>query len=347
MHIKQLCIPLALVCSVSASLQAAEMEAQLIGDKWSWISANSASGHVVPSLWDIPLNLPVAEQVIPGAPKTNISSIQLTGPGGSVNVPISLAGMEYRLSRTGWSQSYPDNTAITQVNGNQVLVLGLGVGTTGIKFSPDAISPFTHYRPIMKDIDTNAWTKAFRDAKLTKGQYQGIVNMTVPYDYFRGGIRIRNTLLLTNHIVVDYEPAILNTISVEGDGLINPIYHFPNTVSGKTEYVVNASGYFPNGILMGLKPPLSGTSFYEMKGKNPSEAIKYDVSCVSGCSGKNQIIVNGQGRINTTDNRMKIDAASPTTAQARLQISFNNKPMSEVSNDTYRDSFVLVFEAAL
>ncbi|HIF9193218.1 TPA: hypothetical protein ACX6PF_002437 [Photobacterium damselae] len=346
MQIKQLCVPLALVCSVSASLQAAEMTAQLTGDQWTWISANTVSGRVVPSLWDIPLNLPAADSIIPGGPlDISASSIQLTGTGGSVSVPLSLVGMEYRLSSAVGSGSV-SGSASTQINGNNVTVLGSGVGNLSVTLST-LESPITHYRPIFNNIDTNAWAQAFRTAKLPKGRYQGHINITVPYDYYRSGTRIRNTLLLTNRIIVDYEPAVLNTISVEGDGLIEPIYHFPNTVSGKTEYVVNASGYFPNGVLMGLKPPLGGSPFYEMTGKNPSESIKYNVTCRSGCSGKNQIIVNGQGRINTTDNRMKIDAASPTTAQARLQVSFDNKPMSEVSNDTYRDSFVLVFEAAL
>ncbi|HIF9079027.1 TPA: hypothetical protein ACX6NV_003945 [Photobacterium damselae] len=347
MHIKQLCVPLALVCAVSASLQASEMTAQLTGDQWTWISANTASGYLVPSLWDIPLNQPAAESIILGGPvDTSASSIQLTGTGGSVNIPVSLAGMEYRLSSMAGYQPIAGSTANTQIKGSKVFVIGSGVGN--LEVSLDSLeSPITHYRPIMKNIDTNVWIKAFRDAKLPKGRYQGLMNITVPYDYYRSGTRIRNTLLLTSRIIVDYEPAVLNTISVEGDGLIDPIYHFPNTVSGKTDYVVNASGYFPNGVLMGLKPPIGGSPFYEMTGKNPGESIKYDVTCRSGCSGKNQIIVNGQGRINTTDNRMKIDAASPTTAQARLQVSFDNKPMSEVSNDTYRDSFVLVFEAAL
>ncbi|HIF9335688.1 TPA: hypothetical protein ACX6RM_004037 [Photobacterium damselae] len=84
-----------------------------------------------------------------------------------------------------------------------------------------------------------------------------------------------------------------------------------------------------------------------MTGKNPAESIKYNVACMTGCSGKNQIIVDGVGKLNTTDNRMAINAISSTAAQATLKVHFANKSMSELSNDTYRSSFVLVFEVAL
>ncbi|PSU87545.1 hypothetical protein [Photobacterium kishitanii] len=346
MYIRYLWVPLVLLCSVSASLQAAEMIAQVVGNRFTWVSANTTSGYLSPSLWDIPFNLPVADKVIPGGPMdTSVSSINLIGTGGSVSVPISIYGAEYRLSSLEGFKPV-SGTSSTQIKGNSVTVSGSGVGNLEVDLS-SLESPITHYRPVFRSIDKNAWVGAFMAAKLPKGRYQAHINMNMPYDYYRSGVRIRNTLLFTTNIIVDYTPAVLNTIEVEGDGLITPMYHYPNTVSGKTEYVVNAKGYFPNGVLMGLKLPLSDSPFYEMVGKNPNEVIKYDVSCVSGCSGKNQIIVNGQGKLNTTDNRMKIDATSPTTAQAILQVGFNNKQMSELSNDTYRDSFVLIFEAAL
>ena len=52
-------------------------------------------------------------------------------------------------------------------------------------------------------------------------------------------------------------------------------------------------------------------------------------------------------KIDNSTHKATILAPNPTQAQARLKVDFSNQPMDTLKSGTYRDTFVLMFEAGL
>ena len=323
---------------------AADIEGHLVGEELQWRSATSVAGGITPALWDLPINLPTGSSVIPGGVQNAQPPLTLHGPDGvAVQVPLSISGIEYRLSSVS-GQKPVTGTAHTTISGDMAQTLGTGTGDVNVDLSHNE-APFTHYRPVLNPIDAAALAQAFKQAQATQGRYSGNVNITVPYDYYRDGVRVRNTLVMPLHVVIDYQPATLNDIQVQGDGVIAAEYHGYKKVSGHTMYTVTATGNFPNGVLMGLQPPTDG-QFHLTSTEPDSGEINYNLTCVTGCDTQ-QLIVNGVAKIDNSDHKATILAPNPTQAQARLKVDFNNQPMDTLKSGTYRDTFVLMFEAGL
>ena len=334
-----------LMCLLSITGHAADIEGHLVDEKLQWLSATTVPSGITPALWDLPINLPTGSSVIPGGVKDAQYDLTLHGgtTGVSVQVPLSINGIEYRLSSVS-GQETVTGTAHTTVSGDMAQTLGLGTGDVKVELSHDEV-PFTHYRPVLKPIDAAALSQAFKQTKAPQGRYSGNLNITVPYDYYREGVRVRNTLVMPLHVVIDYQPASLDDIQVQGDGVIAAEYHGYKKVSGQTTYTVTATGNFPNGVSMGLQPHTDG-KFHLTSTEPDSGEINYNLTCVSGCDTQ-QLIVNGVAQINNSDHKAKILANNPSHAQARLKVDFTNQPMDVLKNGTYRDTFVLIFEAGL
>ncbi|KJF81556.1 hypothetical protein [Photobacterium angustum] len=334
------------------SANAAEIEGRIKGENLEWINASTISSNLAPSIWYTPINLPYADQFVPGGPNTiteQIITLQ-SGGGMQINLPIELAGMQYEvLSNNNVEDiSGGSSTSDAQTGNKRVTVIGEGVANKRITLNQFEI-PFTHYRPLIKNIDKRIWLNAFQEANAPTGRYMGTLNVRVPYDYYRNSTRIRNTLDFRIDVVLEYSPALLTSVDVFGADVIEPRYYgYPETlVSGSTEYTITAKGIFPNGVLVGLRPI---SEFYQLKPMKDSEVdigIPYSVKCTSGCD-KNDFITDGFPDIDNINNRARITTNSGgTKAEARLNVSFKDKKLSELNNDTYVGRFVLIFEAGI
>ncbi|WP_340642460.1 hypothetical protein [Photobacterium damselae] len=342
------------VCILGAlSAHAAEIAGNIKGEHLKWISASTNSSHLTPSLWDISMNLPPAHQLVLGGPdNTAPQTIRLrSNEGVSVNVPITLAGMQYELASNIKVDSISGGTSSSdaKVGDKRVTVIGRGVSNQIITLAQTE-TPFTHYRPIVNSIEQQKWLKAFRDANAPKGSYRGSIVVKVPYDYYREGIRIRNTLVLSLTVLLEYAPAMLFDVNVSHDDVITPRYYgYPQTkVGGETTYTITATGFLPNGVLVGLQS--NNKPDYRLEpiiSTMPETSILYSATCTSGCETQNrQFIVNGIPKINTTSNRAKMkgnNTGAPVIA--KLTVSFRDKPLSELHDGIYRGAFVLIFEA--
>ncbi|HIF9482763.1 TPA: hypothetical protein ACX6SV_003154 [Photobacterium damselae] len=325
---------------------ASNVSANITGEQFSWDSASITPQGVLPSLWDIPALLPPASQVILGGP-TSVAeqTINISGPDGkSISLPITVKGVQYRLSSYSNNESISDGTSTAEINGLENTVIGSGISNVMIHLSKTE-SPFTHVRPVLAPINTDSWINAFKIAKASNGHYNGSLIINVPYDYYRGGVRIRNTLAIPITLSINYTSQILNNVVITGTDSMVTTYHYPLLVSGETTYTVTSTGYFTNGIWMGLVPPSNGENYYSLSSSNPNntDEIKYNVTCISGCDGaNNQIIINGVPQINNTTKRVKILGTNTTQSIARLKVDFNRIPI--VSNDTYTGKIILTFE---
>ncbi len=206
--------------------------------------------------------------------------------------------------------------------------------------------PFTHYRPLLEAIDGATLAKAFEQNNAKQGLYTGHVTLTVPYDYYRQGVRVRNTLVVPLYMSLNYQPARLDDITVTGDGIIAAQYHGYQRVSGETKYTLTATGISEWSTHGTTTVDQSRRLFHLQSDVSDSGDIKYNLTCVSGCDVQS-LIVNGVPKIDTRDNKAKILPLSRSQAKAQLKVDFTDQPMDTLKSGTYRDTFVLMFEAGL
>lgn len=340
-------IVLSIGCVIPAI--SSDMAGMIKGERLTWQSAQSTSDGLEPAIWDVPLHLPTAERVGPAGPaSTSEQMLILSGIGGSVSVPLTIIGISYQLSSNFSIEETPGVEAV--VSGVLVTVKGEGKSDKIVTLASTS-TPFTHYRPIIKPVSEGVWLAAFKTANLDKGVYQGTINYLIPYIYYRNGIRVRNTLQTPLTIKIDYNPVELSVINILGDGVISPQYYgYPKRlVGGTTDYVINATGIFPNGIYIGLKNRVGSGGHYQLLSQttSPQTAINYSVLCTNGCDGGSQIITDGVANINSTTNRLKIRSTNNVSAQATITVSFSNIKLDELNSDTYLGSFILIFEAGV
>ncbi|WP_221067624.1 hypothetical protein [Vibrio alfacsensis] len=334
------------------------LEAQIRTGSLQWRSGIESGGHLMSSQWDLPIALPTALRIVPAGP-VNVGAeelLVLTGEGGEVNIPYTILGMEYRLSETPASEVDERGTATATRNGDVVKVLGAGIADKGYLFNAQK-APFSHFRPIFKRIDHAELVEAFKTADVSKGVYRGKVTSSISYEYYVNGIRNKFVLPFSFEFVINYNPAIINSVSIiSGNGVISPRYYgYPQrVVGGESHYVLRADGDFKSGLKMGLRSSRQPDGHFYMKhqgtteSQNPDTKIYYNVRCSSGCIGSGDIIKDGIAQINDTNERVSINITdNDKNSDIGITISFKDKPLSELNHGTYQDSFVLVFEALL
>ncbi|OCH16783.1 hypothetical protein A6E05_02840 [Aliivibrio sp. 1S165] len=346
-----ICFTWVLVWSAMPAM-AASIEGRIKGERFEWMSAQNSTGiDLTSSVWDLPLHLPTAEHVVPGgaiAANRNIELKQMDGSG-NASLRLQMMGVRYRLANHNASNPYDggDAYATTTDIGGDVFVLGDGVGNKVYTLSKTS-NPFTHYKPVFR-INNKNWMDGMKGQP--SGTYRGVLNYAIPYNYYRNGIIIRNTMQASLVVTLEYAPAMLTSVRfVTKNDDINPRYHgFPERmVGGRTEYQIEATGVFPNGVLMGLKPLTGRASQYQLDSLSTEDDsfITYSASCDVGCNGYQKIITDGRAEIDMV-NKLTIKSQHGTTAIALISVVLTNTELDTLINDTYRGSFVLMFSAGL
>ncbi|GEM77632.1 hypothetical protein [Vibrio sagamiensis] len=339
---------LVLLLGGSLTAQSAEISGVVQGDKLTWQSAQTTASGLTPAVWDLPISLPSAEKITPGGPSSAFErQLMLRGAGTTVYVPLTIEGVSYRLT-SNTSMSKNKDSASTTVSGNSAVVMGAGVGNSTVTLSTLS-TPFSHYRPMIQSIDANKWLNAFKSSGAGKGVYQGVINYSIPYDYNRDNVLVRYIVPATLVVSLDYNPAELNSVNVIGSDIIQPQYYgYPERlVSGSTQYMIDASGLFPNGVIMSLIGLQSDNYKLWSTSTSPQIGIDYSVECTHGCKGATRIITDGAPDINSLNNGLTIDSADNTSAQATIRVSFSDQKLSELEGDVYTGTFVLLFEAGI
>lgn len=330
---------------------AVSIEGRIKGERFDWLSAQPiSSNNFTSSVWDLPLRLPTAESVVPGGATAVSSHIELKQINGSgkASLPLTLVGTQYRLSEHQSPEEYRggDRTAITTQKGSDVEVLGSGIGS--LEFPLNRVStPFTHHRPLFS-MNKNIWMENMKGQP--SGTYRGVVNYTIPYNYYRDGIIVRYTMQASLVVTLEYVPTILTSVRfISRNDVINPQYHgYPERmVGGRTEYQIEATGVFPGGVAVGLKPLSGRVSQYQLDSLSTEDDsfITYSAKCDLGCTGpNNKIITDGRPDIDMV-NKLLIKSDNGTTARATISVVLTNTKLETLINDTYRGSFVLMFSA--
>lgn len=321
------------------------VEAEIKGDSFRWVSAQSSFGNngVATSVWATPAQLVPAESFIPGGSLVASLPVSMVGPGGSsVPLTVQLLGMEYNSPEATSITSVAGGSALVSLSGTLVQVQGQGMGNKDIVLSRE-VTPFTHARPVISLGDSASIVRAFLDANAQPGTYNSQISIPLSYDYERAGVRIRYNWTLPVTVTINYTPAILNDVTLTSPtaGVMTPRYYSNGGVkyaAGDAVYHGVASGYFSNGLRLRLK---TGDN-YEMNGPGGT-SIPFSVNCMQ-CE-QSALVDNGAMTLPDLDNTgTRIPGTNVPTINFTIGIAFSDVELSTLQSGTYQGVFVLLFE---
>lgn len=325
--------------------QAMTVEADIKGDTFRWVSAQSSfNGGVAPSVWETPSQLVSASTFVPGASLLTSLPVNLVGPsGGSVSLPLTLLGMEYNSPEaTGMAADSGGGSAAVTLSGSLVQVQGSGLGNQSITLSRE-VTPFAHARPVISLGSNTSILQAFSSANAAPGTYITQVSLPQAYEYVRAGVRVRYNWTLPLTITINYAPSVLTDVTLTSPtlGVMTARYYSRGGVqytAGEAVYNGVASGYFTNGLRLRMK----AGDIYQMSGPDTT-AIPFSVTC-GACA---QPLLVNKGSLTLSDlttTGTRIPGANAAVINFAIAIDFTDVAVSTLRTGAYQGTFSMLFE---
>ncbi|CAH7046030.1 conserved exported hypothetical protein [Vibrio chagasii] len=330
---------------------------------WNNAATNSYFGSeaISPSAWTIAQERTTAEwyPATMDNQSTNTISFVNHTTGESFTTSLELLGVEYNLGSSAsyfTTNDYGSNVGMgvanecagSNIGGAIARVIQestLCVSRTGYK-SANRVEPFKFFRLAfsLPDISNDIFA-----SPVGTGTYTASINIAPTYFFTSqtGTVtytRIPETLMIT----IDYQAAILESLTVLGTGDIEPEYDTATKrISGSTSYDVVLGGTLPTGVVMTFSPT-SGD--YEMTNtENSLEKIPYSITCTVGCASADKVIVR-DGLMNTSsfpDSKVvSVNGVGSNQVNVTYDISFDVDGNS-INSGNYQGSFNVVYEVNL
>lgn len=319
------------------------------GTDLRWSNGVTSDDYVTLSNWKPMSNLEPTHEWAPGTflAVTN-NNMTLQGPGNEVEIDFQVVGIEYGLGQaaerfTERGTGFPGSKCDVSIQQDSTAtVLGNNCSANESYKTVDSgerYTPFQFIRPIIS-VDENALVQALADAGPVAGTYTGMVTVQPVY-YFKsatGTWTYRYAQSVPVILQIVYNPAELQSLEVQGNGVIEPDYDTLNhQVSGEAYFDIVAKGLFTKGVKLTLDD-----SEYELMHENSGiEPIPYSISCVGSCE-FNQLVTSGE--LNHTET---IVSGGDTEVSFQLRIHYDNLKANHVETGTYRDEFTIYVEEAL
>ncbi|ANP77850.1 MULTISPECIES: hypothetical protein [Vibrio] len=359
-------ISIALLFTALDSSHAADVYGTITANNsvvWNNAAPNSYFGSeaISPSAWTIAQEQPTAEwypATMDNQPVNNVSFVNHS-TGESFNTSLELLGVEYNLGSSAsyfTSKDYGSNVgmgvanecAATNISGSSAKVgqeSTLCVSRMGYT-ATSRIEPFKFYRPAfaLPNISNDVFA-----APVGSGTFTASINLSPTY-FFTSQTgtmtytRVPETLIIT----IDYQAAILESLTVLGDGNIEPQYDTATKrISGTTRYDVSLLGTLPTGVIMTFSPT-SGD--YELTNiDNSLEKIPYTITCAIGCESPDKVIVQ-DGVLNTASfpdsEVITVNGEGSNKVDVAYDVSFDVDG-NALSSGNYQGSFNVVYEVNL
>ncbi|MEZ8993582.1 hypothetical protein AB4562_22630 [Vibrio sp. 10N.222.54.A1] len=359
-------ISIALLFTALDSSHAADVYGTITANNsvvWNNAAPNSYFGSeaISPSAWTIAQEQPTAEwypATMDNQPVNNVSFVNHS-TGESFNTSLELLGVEYNLGSSAsyfTSKDYGSNVgmgvanecAATNISGSSAKVgqeSTLCVSRMGYT-ATSRIKPFKFYRPAfaLPNISNDVFA-----APVGSGTFTASINLSPTY-FFTSQTgtmtytRVPETLIIT----IDYQAAILESLTVLGDGNIEPQYDTATKrISGTTRYDVSLLGTLPTGVIMTFSPT-SGD--YELTNiDNSLEKIPYTITCAIGCESPDKVIVQ-DGVLNTASfpdsEVITVNGEGSNKVDVAYDVSFDVDG-NALSSGNYQGSFNVVYEVNL
>ncbi|TKG09028.1 hypothetical protein [Vibrio sp. F13] len=296
------------------------------------------AGELVPSQWTPSNNLlPTAKWLAGSFVSAPITNIQVSFSGHTVTLPVQVTGYQYHLGSSP-GQGGQQNTSkvcTKTVFSSPILSIQGGASCFSDVFieTPTAVTPYAFIRPSYY-IDPIAWQQAF--AGKPKGDYTGTVSLSSYYHYYQGAIRTQRLLSYPLTVNIEHEPAYITDVVITGQSTIQPNYDpMGEGVSGQTQFSVMATGWFTNGMTVGLNRLRAKD--YQMLGPSLTY-IPYSIVCHQCTS---QLLVDEGVVINDTT---IVPGSNVSTLSFSLAVGYKDVALSTLQTGVYQDTFVLIFE---
>ncbi|MDO6708807.1 hypothetical protein [Photobacterium sp. 1_MG-2023] len=357
---------------ISFKINATTLNLQVKGNHITFVNAvaNGPSGSYILSNWQSISNLTPTRRWQPGIPTTSATQFELTGPGGSISVPIKLIGLEYNLGSAsvtgndtllvpgtmcGPSEIQSGSLISFWIDPKNVNVPGPTTEncTTTVSYqSNESQQPFYFVRPIFH-IDESGLIDAF--SKLSdpiKGRYTGSIPVSLKY-YYKDNLATTYRIVPMSHfsVQIHYQPDLLTEIRSETQKEIQPIYNTSShTVSGEAVFNIQARGYFQSGIKMSfINRDYSMVQVVDNSDANNlvygKSKIPYYIRCLR-CNVV-KIVENGVLLPNAR-NPVEYNVVGPVTnLEFDLSIGYENLKSEDVGTGFYMDTFTVMFEEIL
>ncbi len=322
------------------------------GGELLWDNVFQLSGNESTlSDWTSIAGLPPTVQWSPGSVTTSSNFVTLTGASGSIEVPLSIKGMQFHVGSANPTQSDPFIVGVScsggDYNGSIATVLDQSGTQCSAPYSllnNGSIAPFYFYRPIF-DLDSDALNSGLKGK--SAGIYSGTIPLNIVYYYVSsGGAFTYYQAQETLSFQINYIPSYLTSIEVTNGntnglnlGQMEAVYDTQqHTVSAETFFNIKASGYFSEGLRMDF----STQNDYMLEGINSKVTIPYSITC-DDCDDV-EIVKDGALRVDSTT----IQAGSDLEEiNFQYRVHYDDIHASVVETDTYTGSFIVIFEEVI
>lgn len=328
-----------LVNEVSAEI---EIKGTVKGGQVLWDNVTYSESLLTPSTWSTPPLLQTAEAWIPGTfASSPASSVTFFGGNGEVTsaVSVDVTGMQYNTAGTLFAiTSNPTSMgcSLDKVNLPVVSVVGDNCISSYKLLSQQTTQPFVFFRPLF-DFDTESLISALSGH--TEGVYSASLPLVIRYEYENDGIRTYRNINETLIFSMTYEPVQLDSVVVNGDGVMVPNYDTVNRrVTANTSYDITANGYFNNGLVM----TVSESAFELVNTTEPSVTIPYSMTCPQ--CGVYEIVKDGI----LIDSSTSIGSGSGTQTSINFNLDFAyDVDGTNITSGDYTGSVTIMLEPGL
>lgn len=211
------------------------------------------------------------------------------------------------------------------------------------------------FRPIIELVPESLAEVAeqFVSGALPRGEYIGTANFEANWMHnYYGSSSIPSWTTTVGYrgdlsFTLYFEEDQMRSITVTGEDVIVPdSITRPDYVQGQTEYKVVVEGIISNGVKVSLVNP---DSDFSLKPNTTTESetnkIPYSVFCRE-CDGTGVLMIENGKAVNSSG-KYGLVHDNFREVEGNFEVSFTDKLLDELYNDTYLGSFTLLFELDL
>ncbi len=317
-----------------------EVRAEVKAGGVRWDNVTRYNGKMLPSKWETPPMLQASEAwaaaTFSGSPPTEMT---LIGGNRNTSISIDISGVQYNTTGIEFAQSantVGGGCSFDEVSLPVVTVEGPSCVSSVRLINKQKSSPFIFLRPIF-DIDESEIVSALNG--LPEGLYSASVPVNIRYYYENDGIityRNINQLILFSF---DYQPVQLESVFVNGDGVMTPAYDtIGKRITSTTSFDITANGYFNDGIVLTMPQQT-----YELVNSDSSGVvIPYSIHCAQCDLGN---LVN-EGQLMYRTAAISEGAGVQTSINFTLDFDYDIEGSSAVSGD-YFDEVTIMLEPGI
>lgn len=264
---------------------------KIVGNRIVWTDAINSDSLYTPGGWSstVGLKLLPVKSWSPAFAKSGDKNLEFVNPitSETVNTTFDHAKISFKYdagdATSETSSSSGRLCETTDDSGGSITLTDTQssdcVANKELRYNTGSKEPFEFYN---SSFQLEELVDDFRDAGVSEGNYVAIYNYTLRYtSTLENGVYTYNYYPAdTVTFTVDYTPAFIDSVIVEGDGEFELEYNTDlHTVRGETDFSITVNGYIDPGLLISLSSSGSSSDVFELENETGEYKIQYSVTC--------------------------------------------------------------------